>query len=94
MSLLWLANIPGYQEYPLQQPPPGVKANFINPESNAYQVYVVSAICIMLICIFAGIRFTVKAFYLKTRTRDDSMYSWFLDRDCANESKFPTFVQL
>ena len=95
MSLVWLANIPDYEEFPLQQPPPGLKANFINPETNAYQVYVVSAVCIVLVCISAGIRFTVKAFYLKVRTRDDSTYSEFPQvMNCTNSSKYHTFAQL
>ena len=71
MSLDGLANIPGFENFPLQPAPPGVTPNFINPVSNAYQVDIVSTVCLVLIFVFAGIRFYVKAVFLKTRTRDD-----------------------
>jgi hypothetical protein len=49
-----------YLDYPTQTPPPGVLPNFVNPDSNAYQVYITAGVCIPLMIIFALTRLISK----------------------------------
>ncbi|KJK78255.1 hypothetical protein H634G_06428 [Metarhizium anisopliae BRIP 53293] len=32
-------------QYPIETPPPGISPNLVNPDSNAYQVYITAGIC-------------------------------------------------
>jgi hypothetical protein len=37
-------------------PPPGVKPNFVNPESRAYQARITIAVCSAVMLLFVGVR--------------------------------------
>lgn len=56
---------------PLLPLPPGVTQNLDNPESRAYWIYITVGLCLPIILVFAAIRFYVKFFIIKARTRDD-----------------------
>lgn len=59
---------------PLLPLPPGVTQNLDNPESRAYWIYVTVGLCLPIILVFATIRFYVKFFIIKARTRDDCKF--------------------
>lgn len=59
------------EESPLALPPPGIKANFQNPESRASWIYIAAAVCLPLIILFASLRFYAKLYLTKARTWDD-----------------------
>lgn len=70
-----LPNISDWGHISLQAPPQGVVPNFVNPENRAYQLHAVAAVCLLLIAIFAAIRFYAKTFLLRSRrTWDDCIY--------------------
>ena len=56
---------------PASPPPPGVRPNFVNPVSRAYQIYVAAGVCLPLMLLFAGMRFYAKVFLLKSITKAD-----------------------
>lgn len=56
---------------PLLPVPPGVTQNLDNPESRANWIYITVGLCLPIIVFFAAIRFYVKFFVIKARTRDD-----------------------
>lgn len=72
MALLFLSKVPGYEELPISEAPPGVVPDFVHPESQAYQVYIMSGVCLFLLLTVATIRVHVKKNILKVRSRDDS----------------------
>lgn len=59
---------------PLLPLPPGVTQNLDNPESRAYWIYITVGLCLPIILVFAAIRFYVKFFIIKSRTRDDCKF--------------------
>ncbi|KAF5126386.1 hypothetical protein E5D57_011083 [Metarhizium anisopliae] len=61
-------------QYPIQTPPPGITPNFVNPDSNAYQVYITAGVCIPLILMFAFFRFVSIAYaHRKATVADESV---------------------
>ncbi len=56
---------------PLAPAPPGVTPNFVNPENRTWQVYVTSAVCLVVTTLFVALRFYTKIFIIKQMTRDD-----------------------
>lgn len=48
--------------YPTQAPPEGVTANFINPDSISYQLYITTGVCISLIVVFALMKLLSKIY--------------------------------
>ena len=59
---------------PLLPLPPGVTQNLDNPESRAYWIFTTVGLCLPIILFFAAIRFHVKFFVIKARTRDDCKF--------------------
>lgn len=64
-------------DYPIQAPPPGETANFTDPKSIAYQVYITAAVCIPLVVVFSLLRFVSKTCYSRKSI------------NIAEESQFP-----
>lgn len=80
---------------PLLPLPPGVTQNLDNPESRAYWIYVTVGLCLPIILVFAAIRFYVKLFILKSRTRDDCKLPiefHRIERDSCLTFEHQTFV--
>ena len=59
---------------PALAPPPGVKSNFINPESQALMVVVASVLCLALIIPISLLRFYTSLWIKKSLKADDSEY--------------------
>ena len=60
-------------DLPLVPPPPGVKSNFIDPESRANELFITAGICLGLIALFASLRGYAKLTGMAKRTWDDGM---------------------
>ncbi|KAL8935170.1 MAG: hypothetical protein Q9216_005556 [Gyalolechia sp. 2 TL-2023] len=56
---------------PLALPPEGVTANFTDPVSRAWQVYLTSALCLAVTTLFVGLRLYTKFFVIKQGSPDD-----------------------
>jgi hypothetical protein len=67
MAALTPETLSGLLNFPIQVPPPGVTANFDNPDSIAFQVYITAGVCIPLIVAFSITRFASKI-YLDRKT--------------------------
>ena len=59
-------------QMPALAPPPGVKPNFTNPESQALMVVVTSIICLVLTPIISLLRFYTSLWIKKSLKADDS----------------------
>ena len=64
-------NLDYISNQPLGLPPPGVQANYINPECLANSIYISGGICLFLISIFSLLRFYAKIKILKDKSWDD-----------------------
>lgn len=63
-------------QYPIETPPPGISPNLVNPDSNAYQVYITAGVCIPLMLIFAFIRFVSIGYaHRKVTMADESQFT-------------------
>ena len=60
-----------FAEFPAATPPPGVKANFTNPESQATLSLVIGAVSVGIMTFFVAARLCVKAFIIGKATWDD-----------------------
>lgn len=80
---------------PLLPLPPGVTQNLDNPESRANWIYATVGLCLPIILVFAAIRFYVKFFIIKARTRDDCEFPnecRRIERDTCLTFEHQTFV--
>lgn len=59
--------------YPVLQPPPGVRSNFINPESRGYILLTFGSFLFALMVIFLAIRFYVRIFIARQTSWGDGM---------------------
>ncbi|KAL8939375.1 MAG: hypothetical protein Q9216_003388 [Gyalolechia sp. 2 TL-2023] len=80
MSVTNLAEEP-LPDQPLTTPPPGRTANLTDPDSNAHQVYITAAICILFILVFAILRIYSNISIRRHRTIDD--YTFMVATVCT-----------
>lgn len=76
MSFEQLSADPGFESYPLGQPPEGVLPDPKNRQSRGDEVYITAGICLSLILFFAGLRLYAKLKILRARTKDDCKLMW------------------
>ncbi|KAI9798474.1 MAG: hypothetical protein M1833_004740 [Piccolia ochrophora] len=72
-------------------PPPGVTANFVNPESNAWQDYPPAAVALFLSTLFLAIRLYTKARILHMWGLEDPRIRIGKGRHLWNVPKTPEF---
>lgn len=56
---------------PLGSPPSGVIPNFVNPDSNAYQLIITVAVCLTLVVLAVSMRLYTKYFIMHSMDWDD-----------------------
>lgn len=67
------ATLEQYLDYPIQAPPDGVTANFVNPESTAYQVYITAGVCLALMVVFSLTRLLSKIYFGPRKIKIDEI---------------------
>lgn len=69
---------------PLLQPPPGVKSDFVSPESNAYLVRIPTLVLLPIMAIFTVLRFLGRYFTSRGFGADDCEFPAYVRRDLMN----------
>lgn len=70
-------------QVPALAPPPGVTSNFVNPESQALMVIIISIFCLVLTTVISFLRFYTNTWIKKVFRADDSEYqSAAVDTNC------------
>lgn len=70
---------------PLLQPPPGVKSDFVSPESNAYLVRIPTLVLLPIMAIFTVLRFLGRYFTSRGFGADDCEYPAYCIRTDHDE---------
>ena len=52
-----LEQMPDFENFSFQTPPPDTESNFQNPDSSAPQLYIGAGACFILLAMFASLRF-------------------------------------
>ncbi len=66
---------PDYSKIPLARPPPGVRPNFINPPSDAWQYTAAAATGTVFAFLFLVLRLYTRIFLVKMGGLEDGEYS-------------------